>query len=107
MAPTTLTRETENIIATLDGIGAADVAGDREAQIAVATAARRMLARVQTPFERVLRFQIDAAAAAICQILLDLGLWKGWAEAGGGTATAAQLVDYCSPVAPDMNLLRT
>ncbi|KAK8098736.1 uncharacterized protein PG998_011977 [Apiospora kogelbergensis] len=84
MAPTTLTRETENIIATLDGIGAADVAGDREAQIAVATAARRMLAR----------------------ILLDLGLWKGWAEAGGGTATAAQLVDYCSPVAPDMNLLR-
>ncbi|KAK8074349.1 hypothetical protein PG994_005248 [Apiospora phragmitis] len=105
MKPSSLTPATEQIIATLDGIGATDLAGDRQAQIAVAAAARRMLARIQTPFEHVLRYQIDAGIAATCQVLLDLGLWKGWTEAGGKDASLVQLVDYCSPVAPDMNLL--
>lgn len=71
-------------------------------------AARRLLARLETPFERVWTLTAENSvflpALQVCQ---DLGIWTRWAEiykAGNGSAqTLDDIVNMCNtPAEPNL-----
>lgn len=83
----------KDIIAALDSISHASFDGDEVERLRVRAAARRLLARVESPYERAwaLGFEHPVVSAAL-QVCLDLGLWKAWTAAGGGEKSIDQLV---------------
>ncbi|KAM0549536.1 hypothetical protein ACHAPJ_009352 [Fusarium lateritium] len=84
---------TNDIIATLDGVQPAQFGGDEVERLRVRAAARRLLARVETPYERAWGFCFEHAAVnAALQTAIDLGIWKAWTELGGGKKTINELV---------------
>lgn len=68
------------IITSLDSIQPTNFLGDSE-RYAVKEAARRLLHRLETPFEQGWRlsFETPVLIAGI-QTALDLGIWKKWTE---------------------------
>ncbi|KAI1122451.1 putative O-methyltransferase [Nemania abortiva] len=77
-----LSSSAEELIALLDSISVSDYrddSGGKGDRAAVAEAARRLLARLETPFERAWRLSwINGNVHAAVQIALDLGIWEGW-----------------------------
>lgn len=77
---------------------------------AIKEAARRLLARFETPFEQgwALTFQTPALIAAL-EVCRDLGIWSQWhsidKEDPGAPKTLAQIRQMC-PKRADENLLR-
>ncbi|KAJ6084056.1 S-adenosyl-L-methionine-dependent methyltransferase [Penicillium sp. IBT 16267x] len=96
----------EVIIAILDGIQFDAFGGNEVERLKVRAAARRLLARVETPCERAwgLCFEHPAVFAAL-QTCIDLGLWKSWTAIGGGEKSIDELVDLTKPTI-ETNLLR-
>ncbi|RAH78842.1 putative O-methyltransferase [Aspergillus japonicus CBS 114.51] len=97
---------TNDIVKILDGIEA-DAPGNSEVdRLHLRAAARRLLARVETPYERAwfLCFDQPIIFAAI-QMCINLQLWKAWSDAGGGEMSLDELVQLITPTA-DTNLLR-
>ncbi|KAI1754072.1 putative O-methyltransferase [Xylaria castorea] len=72
----------EELVALLDNIEVSDYKDDSSGhgdRVVVAEAARRLLARLETPFERAWRLSwINGNVHAAIQIILDLGIWEGW-----------------------------
>jgi len=95
-----------DIIAVLDTVSHGSFDGDEVERLRVRAAARRMLARVESPYERAWGFCFEHPAVfAALQTCIDLGLWKAWTAAGGGEKSLDELVKLCGvEVAP--NLLR-
>ncbi|GAW11974.1 hypothetical protein ANO14919_013290 [Xylariales sp. No.14919] len=77
--PSTRAKE---LIAFLDDIQQSDYIDDPDSygdRIAVAEAARRLLARFETPFERAWRLSwINSNIHMAVQIVLDVGIWEAW-----------------------------
>ncbi|KAI0478062.1 putative O-methyltransferase [Xylaria cf. heliscus] len=73
---------TEELIALLDNIEVSDYKDDSSGhgdRVVIAEAARRLLARLETPFERAWRLSwINGNVHAAIQVILDLGIWEGW-----------------------------
>ncbi|KAI1497679.1 S-adenosyl-L-methionine-dependent methyltransferase [Biscogniauxia marginata] len=96
----------EAIIASLDRINLESLDNDRDARLQVLEAARRMLARIETPFERAWQLSwTNGSVHAVCQVILDLGLWQAWLESGKQEVSLEELLVMCK-VPCDMMLLR-
>ncbi|KAF4440939.1 hypothetical protein F53441_12158 [Fusarium austroafricanum] len=86
-------QSTNDIIATLDGVHPDQFRGDEVERLRVRAAARRLLARVESPYERAWGFCFEHPAVfAALQTAIDLGIWKAWTELGGGKKTIDELV---------------
>lgn len=70
----------QNIVRTLDSISPAAFKSDAD-RYAAKESARRLLARLDTPFERgwALAFEAPVLIAGL-QMGSDLGIWEKWAE---------------------------
>ncbi|KAJ5707072.1 hypothetical protein N7488_006873 [Penicillium malachiteum] len=96
----------EIIIAVLDGIQFDAFGGDEIERLKVRAAARRLLARVETPYERAWGFCFEHPIVfAALQTCLNLGLWKNWTGIGGGEKSIDELVAMTTPTV-ETNLLR-
>ncbi|KAF5241629.1 hypothetical protein FAUST_3703 [Fusarium austroamericanum] len=96
----------DSIIAILDGVHPNQFGGDEVERLRVRAAARRLLARVESPYERAWGFCFEHPAVfAALQTCIDLGIWKVWTEVGGGKKTIHDLVAL-SGQGVDTNLLR-
>ncbi|KAL3463753.1 S-adenosyl-L-methionine-dependent methyltransferase [Aspergillus heterothallicus] len=102
MSPT----RTQEIIVALDAVQP-QAFGDNEVErLQVRAAARRLLARLETPYERAWGFCFEHPVVfAALQTCIDIGLWKAWTAAGGGERTISELVQLTSPTIAT-NLLR-
>jgi hypothetical protein len=86
---------TTDIIATLDGVNTDQFSGDEVERLQVRAAARRLLARVESPYERAWGFCFEQPAVfAALQTCIDLGIWKAWTEIGGGKKSIDELVKF-------------
>jgi hypothetical protein len=96
----------QNIVANLDKISLDALDDDNDARVQVLEAARRMVARLETPFEQAWRWSwIGFNVFSVLQIIMDLGLWEEWRKAGGKEASLEELLDLCK-VPCDLMLLR-
>lgn len=96
----------EVIIAVLDGIQPDAFGGDEVERLKVRAAARRLLARVETPYERAWGFCFEHPIVfAALQTCIDVGLWKTWTSIGGGEKSIDELVAMTTPNV-ETNLLR-
>ncbi|KAI1300062.1 putative O-methyltransferase [Xylaria venustula] len=72
----------EELVALLDNIQVYDCEDDFNGhgdRVAVVDATRRLLARLETPFERAWRLSwIDGNVHAAIQVIMDVGIWEGW-----------------------------
>jgi hypothetical protein len=104
--PSKIPSETEQIITALDAVEPELFGGNEVERLKVRAAARRLLARVETPYERAWGFCFEHPVVfAALQTCIDVGLWKSWTSAGGGKKTIYELVQLTSPPV-DTNLLR-
>lgn len=98
--------ETQKIIAGLDAVQHEDFGGNEVERLQVRAAARRLLSRLETPYERAWGFCFEHPAVfAALQTCIDLGLWKTWTKMGGGEKSIDELVQMTSPTV-ESNLLR-
>lgn len=98
-----------DVVNTLDQIQLGSFSSDTD-RYAAKEAARRLLARLETPFERSwnLSFESPVLIGGL-QVFTDLGIWSKWAEVNKLNQGAAQSLDdllkMCeTPIEP--NLLR-
>ncbi|KAF5664277.1 O-methyltransferase [Fusarium heterosporum] len=99
-------QSTNKFIATLDSVNPDQFSGNEVERLRVRAAARRLLARVESPYERAWGFCFEQPAVfAALQTCIDLGIWKAWTDLGGGKKTIDELVKLTGrDVAP--NLIR-
>ncbi|KAI0903021.1 putative O-methyltransferase [Ustulina deusta] len=75
-------RRAEELIALLDNIQLSDCKDDSNGhgdRVAIAEATRRLLARLETPFERAWRLSwINGNAHMAVQVIMDVGIWEAW-----------------------------
>ena len=97
--------QTKDIIASLDAVDETASRSELE-RLQIRSAARRLLARLETPYERAWGFCFEhPVVMAALQTCIDLGLWAAWAQQGGGEKTIDELVRLSTP-AVETNLLR-
>ncbi|KAJ5128502.1 hypothetical protein N7448_002223 [Penicillium atrosanguineum] len=101
-----MSAQTQGIIKALDAVHP-ELFGDNEVErLQVRAAARRLLARVESPYERAWGFCFEHPVVfAALQTCIDVGLWKAWTGIGGGEKTIDQLAKMSTPTM-DTNLLR-
>lgn len=98
--------QTQEIIAALDAVKSEAFGSNEVERLQVHAAARRLLARVETPYERAWGFCFEHPVVfAALQTCIDLGLWKSWTSVGGGEKFIDELVKLTTPTI-DTNLLR-
>ncbi|KAK3381210.1 S-adenosyl-L-methionine-dependent methyltransferase [Podospora didyma] len=99
-------QSTADIIAVLDSVSHGSFHGDEVERLRVRAAARRLLARVESPYERAWGFCFEHPVVfAAIQTCIDLGLWKAWTAAGGGEKTLDELTKLTTSEI-ELNLLR-
>lgn len=102
-----MSSQTKEIIATLDEVKYETFGGDEVERLRVRAAARRLLARVESPQERAWGFSFEHPVVfAAIQLCIDLGIWKSWTGVGGGEKSIDELVKL-SNRGIETNLLRT
>jgi hypothetical protein len=101
-----MSSKTQEIIAALDAVQP-NAFGDSEVErLQVRAAARRLLARLESPYERAWGFCFEHPVVfAALQTCIDLGLWKAWTALGGGEKTIDELVQLTTPTI-ETSLLR-
>ncbi|OTB00254.1 hypothetical protein M426DRAFT_238377 [Hypoxylon sp. CI-4A] len=96
----------DSLAKRLDALTLADFEGHETKRLQLLSSARKLLSRVELNQERVMNIAfsqpITYAALKTC---VDLGLWHGWTEAGGGEKSVDELVKLTSKDC-DLNLLR-
>uniref|UniRef100_A0A8H7K161 O-methyltransferase C-terminal domain-containing protein n=1 Tax=Bionectria ochroleuca TaxID=29856 RepID=A0A8H7K161_BIOOC len=84
--------DSQKIIDILEGVNHASFANEVE-RLRVRAAARKLLAKVESPYERAWGFCFEHPVVfAALQTSIDLGLWAAWNAAGGGDKTIDDLV---------------
>lgn len=98
--------QTEEIVDALEGVKHETFGGNEVERLRVRAAARRLLARLETPHERASAFCFEQPVVfAAIQACIDVGLWKSWTGVGGGEKSIDELVKLTTPTV-DSNLLR-
>ena len=93
-------------VSLLDRVDHDELLGDDTARRQILDAARRLVTRLETPFEIVTALCFDHPVIyASLQTCLDMGLWEKWCDSGGGQKSLAELVELLS-VDCEANLLR-
>jgi hypothetical protein len=91
--------DVQETVNALDGITASSFTSDAD-RFAAKEAARRLLARLETPFERgwSLAFETPVLVAGL-QVGADLGIWERWVEAekqnGGESVKLDVILGWC------------
>ncbi|VUC31478.1 unnamed protein product [Clonostachys rosea] len=84
--------DSQKIIDILEGVNHASFSNEVE-RLRVRAAARKLLAQVESPYERAWGFCFEHPVVfAALQTSIDLGLWAAWNAAGGGDKTIDDLV---------------
>ncbi|KAK7224886.1 hypothetical protein V2G26_012889 [Clonostachys chloroleuca] len=84
--------DSQKIIDILEDVNHASFANEVE-RLRVRAAARKLLAKVESPYERAWGFCFEHPVVfAALQTSIDLGLWAAWNAAGGGDKTIDDLV---------------
>ncbi|CAH0045057.1 unnamed protein product [Clonostachys solani] len=84
--------DSQKIIDILEGVNHASFANEVE-RLRVRAAARKLLAKVESPYERAWGFCFEHPVVfAALQTSIDLGLWAAWNAAGSGDKTIDDLV---------------
>lgn len=80
-------------VAVLDGINLSQFTTETD-RFAAKEAARRLLARLETPFEKgwAIAFENPGLVASL-QLVQDLGIWTKWTEADKQNPGAARTID--------------
>jgi fumagillin biosynthesis methyltransferase len=92
-------------VAAIDNIEADAFEGDEVGRLAVVSAAKKLLARIQTPTEQVMAYAFEHPVIfAALQILRDLGIWQAW-SVSSGDKTVDELAEMAE-ARVDTNLLR-
>lgn len=93
------------VITALDSVHP-EAFGTEVERLQVRAAARRLLARLETPYERAWGFCFEHPVVfAALQVCIDLGIWKAWTNKGGGEKSINELVELANTNV-DINLLR-
>ncbi|KAI0855218.1 putative O-methyltransferase [Xylaria cubensis] len=102
-------RRAEELVTLLDNIEVSNYKGDSSShgdRVLVAEAVRRLLARLETPFERAWRLSwINGNVHAAIQIILDLGIWESWYSSKRREISVLELHALAREPC-DLNLLR-
>ncbi|CAN8097784.1 unnamed protein product [Discula destructiva] len=86
----------KELIAALDSVGNSPELSNAE-RLEVTDALRRNLNRLQMPFERAWHFTLaNSLTYAAVKTVMDLGLFKAWAAAGGGEHVLDELAKMCN-----------
>lgn len=97
----------EDILATLDGLSIDKVEVDESGRRKIIASVERMLARLRTPYEVLWHIGfINPMLCWVLRVLVDVGLFEGWAENGGKEATLHELWEMCKVPRLDIELLR-
>ncbi|KAJ9213428.1 hypothetical protein DTO166G4_4871 [Paecilomyces variotii] len=97
---------TKEVIAALDSIHLEKLNGNEVERLQVRAAARRLLSRLETPYERAWGFSFEHPVVfAALQTFIDVSLWESWTAVGGGEKSIDELVELTTPKV-DTNLLR-
>ncbi|KAJ6172591.1 hypothetical protein N7470_001658 [Penicillium chermesinum] len=100
-----MSTQTQSIVSALDAVQPDLFGGNEVERLQVRAAARRLLARVETPYERAWGFCFEHPVVfSALQTCIDVGLWKAWTSAEGGEKTLDELVSFTKPVV-ETNLL--
>ncbi|KAJ9400234.1 hypothetical protein DTO282F9_2702 [Paecilomyces variotii] len=76
---------TKEVIAALDLIHPDKLNGNEVERLQVRAAARRLLSRLETPYERAWGFSFEHPGVfAALQTFIDVSLWESWTAVGGG-----------------------
>ena len=98
--------QAQKVISALDAVNPEAFGGNEVERLQVRAATRRLLARVETPYERAWGFCFEHPVVfAALQTCIDLGLWKSWTSARGGEKPIDELVQLTNATI-DTNLLR-
>ncbi|KAE8391694.1 O-methyltransferase-domain-containing protein [Aspergillus alliaceus] len=101
-----MSSQTPEIIAAINAVRLEAFGSNEVERLQVRAAARRLLARVETPYERARGFSLEHPLVfAALQTCIDLGIWKSWTGAGGGEKSIHELVQLAT-ASVDTNLLR-
>lgn len=70
---------------------------DEASRYSVKEATRRLLHRMQTPYERAWELALqNSFIYATLKVGVDLGVFEGWSKAGSGEASLEDLLGYCN-----------
>ena len=96
----------DELVNILDAIDVTSFADNTFSRNSIRAAADRLLARVETPYERAWRlmWQYPMAMGTV-QTVLNLGIAEKWNQAGGGQKTLDELHAYANTDV-DINVLR-
>lgn len=101
--------EEQDVVGMLDSVDITSFNTDAD-RYAAKEAARRLLSKLETPFERgwALAFENPVLIAGL-QVGLDLGIWKRWAleekENNGAPQKLQTIVSWCNVVVEE-NVIR-
>lgn len=100
--------KSQTAIAALDAIPSADsFADDEVGRLSVVAAAKKLLARIQTPSEQAWAYVFDFPVIfPSIQTLRDLGIWDAWAESGAEEKTLDELLKLANTTI-ETDVLRT
>jgi hypothetical protein len=75
----------EQLIEKLDSVGVEEFEGQDATRQQLALAARKLFHKLETKEEKTMRLAIEEPIMfSVLQALIDIGLFEGWADAGGG-----------------------
>lgn len=104
----TMSSSVEDVLATLEGLSIDKVEADEPARRKIIASVERTLARLRTPYEVLWHIGfINPMLCWVLRVLVDVGLFEGWAENGGKEATLHELWEMCKVPCLDIELLRT
>ncbi|KAI0123531.1 S-adenosyl-L-methionine-dependent methyltransferase [Xylariales sp. AK1849] len=96
----------EKVIETLELFDIDALQKDETARMSVHAAARRLLARIETPYDRARRYSFEQPVVlAAIQTFIDLGIWEEWAKSPGGDKSLEAVRKFAT-VDVQENLLR-
>lgn len=96
----------QEVIPALDAVNPEAFSDNEVERLQVRAATRRLLARVETPYERAWGFCFEHPVVfAALQTCIDLGLWESWTSTGGYEKSINEPVQLTNATI-DTNLLR-
>ena len=93
----TMATNVESVVSILDKIDAQSLGHDAAALLQLTTAAKKLVARLESPFMQILETSVvPVQLTSALQVISDMGLWEAWRRAGGKEATLFELKEMCS-----------
>ncbi len=94
----------EKLVKDLNGVEASIFEGQDAARQQLALEARKLFHKLETKEEKTMRLAIEEPIMfSVLQTLIDIGLFEGWAAAGGGEKSVSELAELAEkPMDPEL-----